>query len=252
MTFYGLSDIGNVRKNNEDSFSVESLSENCIIAVVADGMGGHTGGKRASSDAVDLIMNIVKRKHGDFPSYSENDFKNLLTSTIVDVNKKIYESSSCDNELLGMGTTVVACIAYNNKFYAANVGDSRLYMFDGRLNQVTKDHSFVRELIDMGLINEQQAKSHPNKNVITRAIGTDNNVTADIYSGKLNENDILMICTDGLTNMVSDDEIERILSSEKTLAEMTNILIDNAKTSGGRDNITIVCIKINDGGTNKI
>ncbi|MDY3304900.1 MAG: SpoIIE family protein phosphatase, partial [Clostridia bacterium] len=152
----------------------------------------------------------------------------------------------------GMGTTVVACIAYNNKFYAANVGDSRLYMFDGRLNQVTKDHSFVRELIDMGLINEQQAKSHPNKNVITRAIGTDNNVTADIYSGKLNENDILMICTDGLTNMVSDDEIERILSSEKTLAEMTNILIDNAKTSGGRDNITIVCIKINDGGTNKI
>lgn len=251
MTFYGLSDIGNVRKNNEDSFSVKALSENCVIAVVADGMGGHVGGKRASSDAVDFIVKNAEKQYEKFSSYDENDFKNLLTNIVVDVNKKIYASSSSDLELLGMGTTAVACIVYDNKFYAANVGDSRLYKFSGKLYQVTKDHSFVRELMDMGLINEQQAKIHPNKNVITRAIGTDNNVSADIYSGELHENDVLMICTDGLTNMVSDSDIEKTLSSEKKLSEMTEILIDSAKNFGGKDNITVVFIKYENGGANR-
>ena len=252
MSYYGFSDTGNVRVNNEDSFFVKDISDSILASVVADGMGGHLGGKEASSYATGEFLKAIEKASSFFSSYSDKQIENFIKNTVIKINKAIYTKSKETSSLSGMGTTLVACIIYNDKYYIANVGDSRLYIKSNELSQITKDHSYVSELLEMGAITENEAKNHPNKNVITRAVGAEMNVQPDIYIGKLNDDDTIIICTDGLTNMVSDEMISNVIADEKEVTSITNKLIHLAKENGGTDNITVVAIKPYDGGESKL
>lgn len=244
MSYYGLSDIGNIRKNNEDSFQVWEVAKDFTAAVVADGMGGHIGGKEASSFATSFVKKSINDASKFFAKYTDRQIEGFLKNTVIKLNKEVYAKAAKDPELFGMGTTLVICIVYQGKFYASNVGDSRLYLYSSEgLNQITKDHSYVSELVDMGVITKEQALTHPNKNIITRAIGTELSVQPDIYKGKLKEEDVILICSDGLSNMVSDEVISNTLKKENDAVGITDELVALAKKNGGKDNITLVCIK---------
>ncbi len=244
MSYYGLSDIGNIRKNNEDSFHVWELGSDFIAAVVADGMGGHIGGKEASSFAVDFVTKSIDDAAKFFEKYTDRQIEGFLKNTVIKLNKEVYAKAADDPELFGMGTTLVICIVYRNKYYAANVGDSRLYLYSAdALSQITKDHSYVSELLDMGVITKEQALTHPNKNIITRAIGTELSVQPDIYKGRFKTDDVILICSDGLSNMVSDEVISETIKKQNDAVGITDELVALAKQNGGKDNITLVCIK---------
>lgn len=251
MSYFGFTDTGNIRQNNEDSFLIKEFDKNLIVAVVADGMGGHKGGMEASSFASFEMLNIIDQNLESFKKYTDNQKQKFLKNAVVKVNKALYKMSNEDALLSGMGTTIVICIIYNNSYYVANVGDSRLYIISDEMKQITKDHSFVNELLDMGVITLEQAKNHPNKNVITRAVGTEANVEADIYTGTLNSADTILICTDGLTNMVDDNIILNVVKNGKSSDKIAENLVKLAKEKGGTDNITAVIIKALSGGEEK-
>jgi len=196
MNCFGFTDTGNIRQNNEDSFLIKEFGKKLTVGVVADGMGGHKGGKEASSFASSEIMSIIEKNYESFMKYSDIQKQKFLKNAVVKVNKALHKKSKEDETLSGMGTTLVVCVICNNSYYVANVGDSRLYVISDEMKQITKDHSFVNELLDMGAISIEQAKKHPNKNVITRAVGTEESVEADIYTGSLNKKDTILICTD--------------------------------------------------------
>lgn len=251
MNYHGSTDIGNIRANNEDSFAIKSLGENYIVSVVADGMGGHKGGKEASSFATNEFIKIFEENAQAFINYSEKQKQNFLKNTVIKINKQLYKMAQKDEALSGMGTTLVACVIHNGAYHVANVGDSRLYTISNKIKQITKDHSFVSELVDMGVITKEQAKNHPNKNVITRALGTEASVEPDIYTGFLTKNDILLICTDGLSNMVSDETIFNVIKNSEDLSLLSQKLVSLAKENGGTDNITAVIISNFAGGETK-
>jgi protein phosphatase len=213
-------------------------------------MGGYKGGEEASSIAGTLAMNSIEENLNSFKKYSDNQKLNFLKNTIVKINKEVYKKSKDDPSLSGMGTTLVMCVIYNNTYYVANVGDSRFYIISDEITQITKDHSFVNELLDMGAITLEQAKNHPNKNVITRAIGTEPGVEADVYTGEITPSDTVLICTDGLSNMVDDKTIADIVKESCEPKIITEKLVNLAKENGGTDNITAVIIKTTDGGDN--
>ena len=250
MSYHGFTDAGNIRENNEDSFFIREFNKNFIAAVVADGMGGHKGGEEASSFAGTLAISAIEENLNSFKKYSDKQKQNFLKNTIVKINKEVYKKSKDDPSLSGMGTTLVVCIIYNNTYYVANVGDSRFYIISDEITQITKDHSFVNELVDMGAITMEQAKNHPNKNVITRAIGTEPSIEADVYTGEITPFDTFLICTDGLSNMVDDKTIENIVKESSEPQIITERLVNLAKENGGTDNITAVIIKTTDGGDN--
>lgn len=229
MSYYGFTDTGNVRENNEDSFEIKIISSDILAAVVADGMGGHSGGKEASSFAVKSLINSIEDASKFFESYTDKQIENFLKNSVIKINKNLYTISKEDPNLSGMGTTLVACIIYSGKYYIANVGDSRLYIYSDNLKQITKDHSYVTELLEMGVITEQEALKHPNKNLITRAVGTEKSVMPDIYKGKIKDEDVLIICTDGLTNMVLDETISDVIKNKKDPTSITNELVSLAK-----------------------
>lgn len=248
MIYYGLTDVGKIRKNNEDSFFVKAYDDNHMLAIVADGMGGYKGGKKASSIAVETISSCVENLLPDILSYTERKLKQTLIKAIKAANKAIYENASNSKELSGMGTTIVVCFISDNKLYALNAGDSRLYIINNSITQVTKDHSFVGELVELGVISQQQAQHHPQKNVITRALGTEADIDIDIYTQKLSNNDSVLLCTDGLTNMLDDETIITVINSRDDISDATKTLVDEAKKSGGSDNITVVMIRPEHGG----
>jgi protein phosphatase len=248
MNCFGMSDVGKIRKNNEDSFYIQVYDNDHVIGVVADGMGGHKGGKKASSIAVKVISEYVEALLPDMLSFTERKLKQALIKAVKSANKAIYDDAVNSTELSGMGTTAVVCYISGGKLYALNAGDSRLYIINDKITQVTKDHSFVGELVELGVISEQQAQHHPQKNIITRALGTEPEIDVDIYTEKLNDGDTILLCTDGLTNMLSDKKIIELVNSDSDISVVTKALIDEAKKSGGNDNITAVVIKTSDGG----
>lgn len=228
-----LSDVGNYRDINEDA--VGALENDYVkIYVIADGMGGHNAGEVASKLAVDSTIEYIKTQ-SDY-----NDIENILISSIKYANKKIYNLALTDKELKGMGTTISACLIYGRNMIVANVGDSSCYILNKNgITKVTKDHSLVQQLIDEGSITEMEAVSHPNKNIITRALGTNTNVIVDTY--KINLKDIykVILCTDGLTNDVSTDEMYKIVNNNDALTSCRK-LIDLSKAKSGRDNISVI------------
>ena len=247
METAAYSHVGNVRRANEDNYFVSSFENNYGFALVADGMGGHKGGKIASKKAVESISEYLT---------TQFDFENLdienssyvienVSDAISSANSVVYIEALSDEKLMGMGTTVVLAVIKDNELYAANVGDSRLYIINKEsIVQVTKDHSMVQEMIDNGTLNKDGAESSVNKNIITRAVGTERTVLADFYRHTLNDGDIVMLCTDGLTNMVSDDEIKGVFDNNEDLDGCVQILVNRANNRGGYDNSTVVAIRV--------
>ena len=234
MQFFGKTDLGFVRKNNEDSLLVDYP-----LFAVADGMGGHAAGEVASKMALDILANRIADLNGLTP---ENAMKKLLEIA----NKEILRYGQVNLKSAGLGTTVTALYIVGETGYWAHCGDSRLYLCrNGLLKQITEDHSLVEELVRGGFISRTEADVHPKKNMLTRALGAEAAIDADTGRLQLYKGDRLVLCTDGLTNMVADLDICRIISQiDKNIEIRVNELIDLAKISGGVDNITTIIVEI--------
>lgn len=240
MRIVAKTDIGLTRTSNEDSYAAGELPGSVAWAVVCDGMGGSAGGNVASSTAVKLISERISS--GYHKGMSTNSIRNILTSAITAANYCVYESGKNNPELTGMGTTVVAVILVDGVACIAHAGDSRAYLLsEGKLKQLTKDHSFVQEMVDNGRLTEDEAKNDPRKNIITRALGVDEEIRIDFCEEFLSDSDVLLICTDGLTNYVTELEICEI-ARENSYYEYAEQLVNRANNNGGGDNITVVTL----------
>ena len=235
---YSMTDIGRKRKLNQDTvYSCEHPLGNLNnLFIVCDGMGGHKAGDYASAYTVKAIEREVEVCDDKSPI-------KILREAITIANTEIYEKASSEPDFAGMGTTCVAATISDDVLYVANVGDSRLYLIDKEITQVTKDHSLVAELVRKGSLDESQAKSHPDKNIITRAIGAAPSIDIDFFEVELSAGDVILMCTDGLTNMVDDDEILRIIRTSVDVPDMAENLIKMANHNGGKDNIGVVIIE---------
>lgn len=239
MILHGKSDTGKQRTQNQDCFILRAINDDTGYAIVCDGMGGHKAGNIASELAVRAIDNILVSSLSEPESVN---VESLLRSAIRNANGTIFLHSVKDDELKGMGTTIVMALYMGEKIYIASVGDSRAYYFDGdRLTQVTKDHSLVQEMIDKNELTKEEAKKHPYQHVITRVLGVTSDVDTDIKTMSFGDEDVLLLCTDGLTNMLTDEEIEEILA-EFPYEDACDELIRLANERGGKDNITVVLL----------
>jgi len=236
------SDVGKVRLNNEDAFYFPRESGNFPeLYIVADGMGGHQGGEVASEIAVNEVSSYINSHLS--PDTDAQKVKRILESSIISANNKILSLASEHNEYSGMGTTITITLFHNKGLYIGHVGDSRAYRIrDDNIEQLTKDHSLVWQLAEEGRITMEEAKTHPMKNVITKALGTDENIEPDILEFDLKDNDIIVLCSDGLTNMLDNDSIKSIVCSLEP-EEAALKLIEKANSNGGLDNITVGIIK---------
>ena len=238
---YSMTDIGRRRKLNQDTvYSCEHPLGNLEnLFIVADGMGGHKAGDYASAYTVKAIEREVEACEDRAPV-------KILREAISVANREVYVKQSTEEDFAGMGTTTVAATIEDDVLYVANVGDSRLYLIDKAITQVTKDHSLVAEMVRKGSLDETAARVHPDKNIITRAIGAAPNVEIDFFEVELAAGDVILMCTDGLTNMVDDDEILRIVRSSVDVADMAENLIKMANHNGGKDNIGVVIVEVCD------
>jgi serine/threonine protein phosphatase PrpC len=234
---FSITDIGKKRQLNQDHIysSLEPVGNLPNIFLVADGMGGHKAGGYASSCAVETILEGVRDSDGVRP-------EEILTEAIQRANEVIEKRAGEDERFSGMGTTVVAACWDGKELIAANVGDSRLYVVNGGIEQVTEDHSLVQEMVRIGGINKEEARSHPNKNIITRAVGLEQDLSVDCFRRPLKPGNIVLLCSDGLTDMLEDEEIYRILTGEGTIQQRAQALVQAANDNGGRDNIAVIVI----------
>jgi len=238
---YAATDIGQLRKINQDAVfaSDKPVGKLPNLFIVADGMGGHKAGDFASRYAVDHIVEKITKDKSDEPV-------EVIGRAIRDVNTDIYMLAVKEADYEGMGTTVVVSIISNNILYVANVGDSRLYVIgNNKIQQITRDHSFVEELVEKGEISRNSDRYEKNKNIITRAVGAYDDLQVDFFEIPLNDISYVLMCSDGLNNMVSDTALENCILGESDLADKVNTLIDTANENGGRDNISAILIEIN-------
>lgn len=236
METYSLTDIGVTREMNQDYFftSEEPVGNLPNLFIVADGMGGHNAGEFASRCTVETIVKTVSESE-------KKDAVSILEEAISSANSYLLEHARENEGMAGMGTTIVAATVKGSELSVANVGDSRLYIAGKEMRQITKDHSLVQEMVRMGELDAEKAKSHPDKNIITRAIGAQENVKVDFFEVALKPGEKVMMCTDGLTNMLEDTELFAILSEPgKNLAEKVEKMVNMANQNGGKDNITVV------------
>ena len=251
VSAFGMSDVGKRREKNEDRFLI---NEDLNLYVVADGMGGHLGGDFASNLAVTTVDEIVGIIEKDPDNYFQNNtvpFKNgefqaYLRYSIQQASLRIYEQANQNSALHGMGTTTVALLFRDGKVYVANVGDSRAYRIrDNNIDQITKDHSLVGEQVRAGILSESDAKGHRLKNIITRSVGFQEGVDSDIDIKAVRRGDKFLLCSDGLSNLVKNDEIRDVVGGN-SLEDACRRLIDVANERGGDDNITVVLTEVVD------
>ncbi len=236
----GKTDIGMIRKQNQDCYQYGFLPDGAVWAVVCDGMGGENGGEVASSLAVDSIGGSITRTYRG--EMSANSIRTMLLSAISAANIRVYDKAKSDLTLSKMGTTVVAAVVKGSVAHIAYAGDSRVYLIsEDKVEQLTRDHTMVQALVERGEITSDQAKNHPQKHVITRALGVEQGIDIDYFEAKTEQGDVLMICTDGLTNYVEAGEIAQLVREHGPDACLDK-LIDAANNRGGTDNITIVAI----------
>ena len=242
MRFWGLTDLGCVRQQNEDALHVEQLNKNAILCVVCDGMGGAKSGNVASSLAADTFVNEIKRV---WKTRKKTPVEALMFEAVSLANHTVYQQSKVSDEYTGMGTTLVAAIVRSKMIDIVNVGDSRAYTIgnDG-IRQVTVDHSVVQMMIDRGELSVERAKSYPGKNYITRAIGTEESVICDGFTVPAAKGEYLLLCSDGLTNVINDQEILFEVLHGGTPDTCCQRLIDIAKHRGAPDNVTSVLIEL--------
>lgn len=239
---FGLSDVGLVRENNEDAWG--AVPELGFFAL-ADGMGGHLAGEVAAREAVTNLCRIIKKNLGRKKNISYSSTLQVVQQTIAEVNTIIFEHSRSNPELRGMGTTLCCLQFHENGVIYAHVGDSRIYRLRNRkIAQLTSDHSLMRELIDLGQLSEGEAPEFLYKNILTRAVGTEPNIDPAVNAADVVNNDTFLMCTDGLTDLLSASDIETILNKNLTLEESVKKMIEAAKERGGHDNITIVLVHL--------
>ncbi len=234
---FSITDIGKKRQLNQDHLyaSTEPVGNLPNIFLVADGMGGHRAGGYASSCAVEIILKSIQES-------KKTGIPEILTDAIREANGVLERLAGQDERLYGMGTTVVAACIEGETLITANVGDSRLYVVNGGIRQITEDHSLVQEMVRVGGINREEARIHPNKNIITRAVGLEENLKVDCFEKDLAPGNLVLLCSDGLTDMLEDTEIYRILTEEEGVREGAKALIQAANDNGGRDNIAVIVV----------
>ena len=240
MQYGAVSDVGRIRKINEDSYYVENKSAYPYI-IVADGMGGHQAGEVASLMAIDIIENHIAKYLHKGLEYVEA--AEVIRRAFIDANSIIYNYANDHYKILGMGTTTTLSMIYDDKLITAHVGDSRAYVIDEySIRQITRDHSYVQELVEMGRLTPREAKTNPKKNFITRAMGAETSIKVDIIIEPYNGQTILL-CSDGLSNMIEDDEIFNCVKYSRDLQTAVETLRDMANECGGTDNITVTAIR---------
>lgn len=206
------------------------------LYIVCDGMGGHKAGDYASRYTVERIVASVTRS-------AQEDPVRIIRDAIEKANEILLTESREDEDKQGMGTTVVVATIVNHRMYVANVGDSRLYVIEEQMEQITRDHSYVAEMVRRGEVKPEDARAHKDKNIITRAVGTSETIEVDFFEVDLEDKDTVLLCTDGLTNMVTDERIRRIVLSHEDTESVCRELVDEANQNGGTDNITVLVIK---------
>lgn len=236
MQAYARTDVGCVRKMNQDVYyySTGPVGPLPNLFIVADGMGGHKAGDFAARYAIEVCVESIKSSRCSSPIKT-------LDEAIKLANSKVFDKSEHYEEYQGMGTTMVLCFIEGGQLFVANIGDSRLYLLGDDLNQVTEDHSYVAAMVRAGEITEEEARFHPDKNMITRAVGVSDSIRIDYFEVDLKIGDHILLCSDGLTNMVTDDEIKALLSQEDPRAAVDG-LVEQAIKYGGADNITAVVV----------
>ncbi len=241
MKIVGMTDIGQIRIKNEDAYDFGYFDDGAAWSVVCDGMGGVHGGQIASSMAIEVVGEKIKKCYNK--AMPVTSFENLFLSAVTTANVTVYDRGSVDSELKGMGTTIVAALVKNNEACIAHVGDSRAYKISGNvIEQITKDHSLVQEMIDSGQISKSESENAPIKNIITRALGINEEIDIDFDFVCINENEALILCTDGLSGLVNEDELLE-LYNRNDIDSLAEKYIKLANERGGRDNITVVVMK---------
>lgn len=237
MQSFSRTDIGRKRQLNQDYVfaSNEKVGKLENLFIVADGMGGHNAGDFASKYTVETVVREIKG------SAETKPFR-IIGKAVRIANELVRERAKEDINLYGMGTTIVISSIDNHQLQVANVGDSRLYIINDSIRQITRDHSLVEEMVRMGGMAPETARNHPDKNIITRAVGARDSVEVDFFTEDLVKGDIVLMCSDGLTNMLSDEEIKQIVTGEGTLAQKADALIEKANENGGKDNIAVILI----------
>ncbi len=239
MKAYAITDIGKKRVLNQDYayLSLENVGSLQNLFVVADGMGGHKGGGHASRRAVETILKRIRQNR-------EESMEQTLVDAIRYANRCIKQEAEQDEQLAGMGTTVVAATFMGDMLEVANVGDSRLYIVDdSQIRQITQDHSLVEEMVRFGGLSREQARMHPDKNIITRAVGVEDELEVDCFLVPVKKGDKVLLCSDGLTNMLDDGEIHIILNEKTDIRERALKLVEEANNHGGRDNIAVILVE---------
>ena len=234
-----MTHIGRRREMNQDYMYTSETAVGKLpnLFLVADGMGGHKAGEFASRFTVDKIVENISKLQEEEPV-------TVLKEAMSDANRQLLSEAEADSKKAGMGTTVVAATVIGDRLYVANVGDSRLYIVNhDAIKQITRDHSLVEEMVRMGEMDKEEARNHPDKNIITRAMGVLPEVSVDFFEIEVKPEDTVLMCSDGLTNMVDDDEIKRIVLGQRDIVEKAEKLVETANNNGGKDNITVVLIE---------
>lgn len=240
MQVFAKSDIGRERKTNEDFYYVSKPEDKIILFILADGMGGYNAGEVASRMAVESAKDYI-HKHFAKNKDSKEKLEALLKDAIEYANSVVYKKAQSKEDLRGMGTTLDVCLIYNSRIYIGHVGDSRVYRIRKEfMRRLTKDHSYVQTLVDDGTITKEEAYSHPKKNMLTKALGCVETVEPDVYTKTFIKDDIILMCSDGLTNMIREENIYEIIKQDKENA--IENLVKQANDNGGLDNITVVII----------
>lgn len=238
----GLSDVGLVRQNNED---VWAQQPSIGLLVLADGMGGHKAGEVAAKEAVAALCRALKKKISPAKTYTLPAFQDLLKRGIVHANGVVYKMGQSQYDLRGMGTTLCCLLFHPDGLVFAHVGDSRIYRWrSGELEQLTRDHSLLRDLVDQGQLSDRQATDFLYKNIITKAVGTESKVDPSVQVTTVLPEDVYLMCSDGLSDLLTAEEIADILEHSSSMEKTARILVDKANEAGGRDNITVVIAKV--------
>lgn len=241
MKLAGKTDVGRVRQDNQDDYRAGQLPGDAVWALVCDGMGGARGGREASQSACDVIESCFQQQYGKCLPGEEESF---LKKTLIYANRAVFQKASKDETLAGMGTTAVCALVRSGKAYLCHAGDSRAYLYrDDQLIQLTHDHSYVQELVDCGTITPEEAEHHPQKNIITRALGVDYRLDPEFTAAELCAGDLLLLCSDGLTNAVPKEQLELLLHT-KPFYDLPDLLIRAANENGGSDNITALLLGV--------
>lgn len=239
MKTFSMTHAGMRRETNQDYMYTSEIPVGNLpnLFLVADGMGGHAAGDYASRFTVEKVVDYARQS-------AKREPVAILRAAVKEANELLLAQASTDPQKEGMGTTLVAAVVDNDRLYVANVGDSRLYVLNQeKIVQITRDHSLVEEMVRLGEMDKEEAKDHPDKHIITRAIGVFADVHVDFFETVIKPGDLILMCSDGLTNMVDDENIRQIVRGQRDIAERTEKLIETANRNGGRDNITVVIVE---------